>query len=683
MTHWTAVPLFGPNRWSSRSVLELHVSESSLNRSVAVRHAMVACLRSFLDSGRFTTTHRESVSNARQCLEAIAEATDTGQLWLAAARWMSAMAGVPTRCVFPHDETSARGGTAQTVAAAGQHPRFQVTPSQVTPSQPPFQTASHSESGVLPPSELGLESVRVLPMEMEEELLSRRCFELAELMLDTLHAGDEFPIALKFRELFDYADDVRLGPSSRAILDAATERGIPYHRLTSGSLVQLGEGIHQRRIWTAETDATSAIAESIASDKDLTKRLLRNVGVPVPLGRMVTSPEDAWSAAQEVGFPVVVKPRDANHQRGISIELSERDDILKAYHWAIEDGQTTDVMVEQFARGQHHRLLVVGDRLIAASRGHVETVLGDGVRSVEQLVHELNQDPRRGEAYTDPLGIVKLDAAAQIELAKQGLSIQSIPEAHRSVLIRRTGDLTTDCTEEVHPATARQAVLAARVIGLDVAGLDVLALDIGQPLHGQRGAVVEVNAGPSLTPHVVPLFGKPRPVGAAIIDLLFPGHRTSRIEIVGVLAGTHREDALQAIEIVIDRPEWDGLHVGVLDKAEVAVDGECIELGDIDSRARAAALLGNPGVDCLVLSIDPLEMVRLGSPVPRIDRLVVTSAGAMHWLAHGEDAFWATLQHALSRHAKLEFGALPMELQRAILEKLARNRNRDDGIMGA
>jgi cyanophycin synthetase len=164
-------------------------------------------------------------------------------------------------------------------------------------------------------------------MEMEEELLSRRCFELALEMIETVERGDVFPIALKFRELFDYADDVRLGPSSRAILVAAIDRGIPYYRMTNGSLVQLGEGIHQRRIWTAETDATSAIAESIAGDKDLTKRLLRNVGVPVPLGRMVTGPEDAWAAAKEVGFPVVVKPRDANHQRGISIELTEQEEI--------------------------------------------------------------------------------------------------------------------------------------------------------------------------------------------------------------------------------------------------------------------------------------------------------------------------------------------------------------------
>ncbi|MFM7927207.1 MAG: acetate--CoA ligase family protein, partial [Pirellula sp.] len=244
------------------------------------------------------------------------------------------------------------------------------------------------------------ESQWVLPLEMEEELLSCKCFTLANELIEACQRGEQYPIASKFRELFDYADDVRLGPSSLAILDAAQARGIPYYRLTNRSLCQLGEGKYQRRIWTAETDATSAIAESIASDKDLTKRLLRNVGVPVPLGRLVSSPQDAWAAAQEVGLPVVVKPKDANHQRGISIELTEQSEIMKAYDWAIEDGQTSDVMVEQFARGQHHRLLVVGHRMVAASRGHFETVTGDGQSTIEQLVHILNQDPKRGEAYT-------------------------------------------------------------------------------------------------------------------------------------------------------------------------------------------------------------------------------------------------------------------------------------------
>jgi len=627
MTTWTTVPLFGPNRWSSRSVLELHAPLESHHKSIASRGSVSECLTTFLDGGRFTSTHPLSIPCARQAITAMQRAEDFSSLWLAVAEWMSAMSGVPTKQLSP----------------------------LVVPTPSPDQV--------------------LLPLEMEEELLSQRCFELAWEMLAELDRGEDYPIATKFRELFDYADDVRLGPSSRAILDAAVERGIPSYRLSNGSLVQLGEGIHQRRIWTAETDATSAIAESIASDKDLTKRLLRNVGVPVPLGRMVTSPEDAWAAAQEVGFPVVVKPCDANHQRGVSIELTEREEIEKAYHWAIEAGETTDILVEQFARGQHHRLLVVGDRMVAASRGHTETVVGDGQHTVAELVKKVNEDPRRGEAYTDPLGIVLLNATARIELSKQGLTVDSIPERDRRVLIQRTGDLTTDCTDAVHPVTAQQAVLAARIVGLDVAGLDVLATDISQPLAPQRGAVVEVNAGPSLTPHVAPLFGNPQPVGNAILELLFPSNRTSRIELIGLLGSSDAHEQSAALKQLLARPEWNGQCIGVLPHEDILVDGQRIPLGSQSWRVRAQAVLGHPSVEVMIVVIDPASFQQFGSPVPRLDRVVFTEAGASEWTALGGIGFWNTLQHALSPHAKLEFGAMAMELQKNVLHHLRRTHS--------
>jgi cyanophycin synthetase len=422
--------------------------------------------------------------------------------------------------------------------------------------------------------------------------------------------------------------------------------------MTSGSLCQLGEGVHQRRIWTAETDATSAIAESIASDKDLTKRLLRNVGVPVPLGRLVTSPDDAWKAALEVGLPVVVKPKDANHQRGISIELTERNEVEKAYHWAIEDGQTQEVMVEQFARGQHHRLLVVGNRLIAAARGHWETVRGDGISTIHQLVEQLNEDPRRGEAYTDPLGVLKLDAAAKIELAKQGLEVESVPIADREVLVRRTGDLTTDCTEEVHPLTASQAVLAAKMIGLDIAGLDVLAEDISKPLRDQRGAVVEVNAGPSLGPHVLPLFGKPRPVGKAILEMLFPNNLTGTIPIDGLCATSDPDDWNERVsQWLLKRPTElalkPGQFVAAVTPRNIQVGDQPIDLGDANLRTRCLAVLSNPCVAAMLVVLPPRELLTHGLPVQRLDRIQVT-ADAIDEVrqASSEDLWQSVLNHS-------------------------------------
>ncbi|MBM3964449.1 MAG: cyanophycin synthetase [Planctomycetes bacterium] len=632
MTWWKTVALLGPNRWSARNILEAHTDGARYGQPPHGALSIAQTLRDFLDSGRYTTTHPASVSVAYDALSRIESAATYGKLWLAVSQWMSAMSGVPSvpfaAWVTPHDATMATPSTAN-----------------------PYSGATQFDC--------------VIALEMEEELLSRRCYEMAEQLIAATVAGEPYPIPTKFRELFDYADDVRLGPSSRAILDAAIARGIPFYRLTSGSLVQLGEGCNYRRIWTAETDATSAIAESIASDKDLTKRLLRNVGVPVPLGRMVAGPDDAWVAAQEVGMPVVVKPRDANHQRGISIELTQEAEIFKAYHWAIEDGQTKEVMVEQFARGQHHRLLVVGDRMVAASRGHFETITGDGVKSVEQLVFELNQDPRRGEAYTDPLGVLKLDAAAQIELSKQDLTIASIPERGRVVLIRRTGDLTTDCTDEVHPETARQAALAARVVGLDVAGLDVLAVDISKPLVGQRGAVVEVNAGPSLTPHVAPLFGKPREVGAAIVEMLFPEHHCGRIPIAGVLDINAGGDRSVPFAQALSSLGWDRNSTGIVPARNVWLGDECIELGRLDYHDRAKALLGNPAVQALVFLIDPDYVITHGFPVPRIDHLWISSAGAEQYHSDAWDQLWSAIRNTLIPEAQvaLESSTHPASVQ--------------------
>jgi cyanophycin synthetase len=614
--------------------LELHVvpdlacqpAPAALSRNAA------DVLKDFLDSGNYTTTHPQSVDVATRVLDEIRSASTRSELWGALAHWMTAMAGVPSRFLSPPSFKS-----------ASSFPSF------------PSSSSSSSSSSFSP----------IAALEMEEELLSHRAFDMARQIIEALESRTEFPIAVKFRELFDYADDVRLGPSSRAILEAATERGIPYYRMTSGSLCQLGEGRWQRRIWTAETDATSAIAESIASDKDLTKRLLRNVGVPIPLGRMVTSPEDAWAAAQEVGFPVVVKPRNANHQRGISIELTEQEEILRAYHWAIEDGQTQDVMVEQFARGQHHRLLVVGDSLVAASRGHVETVTGDAIHTVEQLVHRLNQDPRRGEAYTDPLGVVKMVAATHIELAKQGLTADSIPEEGRVVLVQRTGDLTTDCTEVVHSETARQAVLAARVVGLDIAGLDVLAEDISRPLAQQRGAVVEVNAGPSLSPHVAPLFGEPRPVGRAIIDMLFPAGRQARIPITCIVA-PQLPAALGRLAEWHEQTSATHATAGSVGADGIQVGSEWIPLPEAAIPSRVQSLLSHPHLDAMGVACELKSLADQACPVPRIDRLIIVSPPEGRESSMVCDDAWRTIGHAIHPTTEIDWNNTPDPLRIAI-----------------
>lgn len=344
-----------------------------------------------------------------------------------------------------------------------------------------------------------------------------------------------FDVTARVQHLKALIDRHALGPSTASIVDAATQRRIPSIRLTSGNLVQLGYGSRQRRIWTAETDKTSAIAEGISRDKDLTKRLLAACGVPIPEGQVVNSPEEAWDAAQDIGLPVVVKPSDANHGRGVSLDLQTREAVEAAY--TLADAEGSDVIVERFIRGTEHRVLVVGNRVVAAARGEQATITGDGRQTVMALIDsQINTDPRRGEEEEYPLDTIRLpeNSLVMLELARQGLTPDSVPEAGREVLVQRTGVMTHDITDEVHPEVAEMAALAARVVGLDIAGVDLVASDISRPLDAQGGAIVEVNAGPGLLMHLKPAVGKPRPVGEAIVQHLFDLRDDGRIPVVGI-----------------------------------------------------------------------------------------------------------------------------------------------------
>lgn len=367
------------------------------------------------------------------------------------------------------------------------------------------------------------------------ETVTRAALTYARDLIMAAIEDRPFDVDAALDTLHDLVDRHCLGPSTAAIVNAADDRDIPAIRLSeSANLVQLGFGRRQRRIWTAETDATSAIAESISRDKSLTKSLLAACGLPVPEGRLVDSAEDAWEAAEDIGLPVVVKPDDGNHGRGVFIDLKTREQVTAAYAVAVDEG--SGVIVEKSISGAEHRLLVVGDRLIAANRSDQVSVTGDGQQTVAELIEsQINSDPRRGPSESHPLSNIRIDTAAQLELDRQGYSADSIPEAGLTVLVRRTANHAFDVTDDVHPETAVQAALAARIVGLDIAGIDLVAKDIRRPLAEQGGALVEVNAGPSLLMHLKPAVGVPRPVGEAIIEHLFPEPGDDgRIPVIGI-----------------------------------------------------------------------------------------------------------------------------------------------------
>ncbi|MFA7505922.1 MAG: ATP-grasp domain-containing protein, partial [Burkholderiaceae bacterium] len=343
--------------------------------------------------------------------------------------------------------------------------------------------------------------------------------EARELLMAAIE-DRPFDVDEAVERLRQLADRHCLGPSTACIVDAAVARRIPTIRMNDGNLVQIGHGANQRRIWTAETDRTSAIAETISRDKDLSKRLLASCGVPVPEGRLVSDVGEAWEAAEAIGLPVVVKPVDGNHGRGVFTCLDKRDEIEAAWRVAAEEG--SGVIIERFVPGNEHRLLVVGDRVVAAARGETASVVGDGRGTVLELIAaQLNSDPRRGHTENHPLNPVGIDSPARLELLRQGLAPESVPAAGREVLIQRNGNVAFDVTDRIHPEVARVAALAARVIGLDIAGIDLVVADIGKPLAEQAGAIVEVNAGPGLLMHLRPAEGTPRPVGEAIVEHLF------------------------------------------------------------------------------------------------------------------------------------------------------------------
>jgi cyanophycin synthetase len=432
-----------------------------------------------------------------------------------------------------------------------------------------------------------------------------------------------FDVAAAVAAVREVVENTWLGPSTAAIVAAATVRGIPHLRLNDGNLVQLGQGARQHRIWTAETDRTGAIAEGIARDKDLTKQLLKAVGVPVPEGQVVASPAEAWEAAQDIGLPVVVKPGDGNHGRGVTLDLSEREHIEAA--WAVADRHGSEVLVERYIPGLEHRLLVVAGRVVAAARGETAWVTGDGVHSVQALVDlQINSDPRRGTTEDHPLTRLELDdAGIASDLARQGLGAEAVPDAGRRVLIQRNGNVSIDCTDEMHPEVAFQVALAARTLGLDIAGVDLVAEDIGRPLHEQGAAVVEVNAGPGLLMHLKPAVGQPRPVGQVIVDALFDPQLSGagRIPLVGV-AGT-RSTALVARATAFLLGLASG-PVGLGSSEGIWLGCRRIEPAGRDYWEQCQRLLMNRDIQGLVIETTPALILDRGLPYDRCLVGVVT-----------------------------------------------------------
>ncbi|MGV3652619.1 MAG: cyanophycin synthetase [Noviherbaspirillum sp.] len=461
-----------------------------------------------------------------------------------------------------------------------------------------------------------------------EEAVGRLALDLAQQLCRSAQDDTPFDLAGALASLRTLDEDVRLGPSTGSIVDAAAARNIPYRRLTDGSLVQFGWGSRQRRIQAAELDRTSAIAEAIAQDKELTKKMLAAAGVPVPLGRPVADAADAWAAAQEIGLPVVVKPKDGNQGKGVTVNVATEAHMHTAYAAARE--YRDEIMVERYLPGNDFRLLVVGNKLVAAARRDPPHVIGDGERTVRELVEQVNRDPRRGDGHATPLSRIRLDEIAINRLAQQGLDADSVPPLGQRVILRNnanlsTGGTATDVTDDVHPAIAASAVAAAQMVGLDICGVDMVCDSVLEPMETQGGGIVEVNAAPGLRMHLSPSFGKGRPVGEAIINTMFGEGEDGRIPVVAV-TGTNGKTT--TVRLIAHLLAGSGLTVGMTNTDGVYIGKRQIDSGDCSGPRSARSVLMHPDVDAAVLETARGGILREGLAFDRCQVAVVTNIGS-------------------------------------------------------
>jgi cyanophycin synthetase len=428
------------------------------------------------------------------------------------------------------------------------------------------------------------------------------------------------------------AERLAFGPSTQALVDEAIARDIPVLRLDRYSLVQLGQGVHQQRIRATMTSKTSGIAVDVASDKSLTNQLLSAAGLPVPRAEVVETADEAVAAAGRLGYPVVVKPLDGNHGRGVGLDLRDEDAVRGHFPEARRQSRGGDVVVESFITGNDYRVLVIGGKLAAVAQRVPASVTGDGERTIRQLVEAANADPRRGIGHEKVLTRIKVDDAAAAIVAEQGFDLDDVPPAGAWVKLALTGNMSTggtsiDRTMEAHPDNVEIAETAARVVGLDIAGIDFICPDITEPVRETGGGIVEVNAAPGFRMHTHPTEGEPQYVAKPVLDLLFPPGTPARIPIVAVTGTNGKTTTVRMIAHVF---KLMGRRVGMTSTDGIVIDGRLAKKGDMSGPKSAQMVLQNPTVDMAVFEVARGGIVREGLGYDRNDVAVVTNVTGDH-----------------------------------------------------
>jgi cyanophycin synthetase len=454
-----------------------------------------------------------------------------------------------------------------------------------------------------------------------------------------VEADPEFDFDDELEAFILRAERTAFGPSTQAIIDEAVSRDIPWLRLNQHSLVQLGQGVHAKRIRATMTSATSAIAVDVASDKDLTTRLLGAAGLPVPRQESVRNADQAARAAERIGFPVVVKPLDGNHGRGVCLDLGDADAVRDAFPIAADQSRRGVVVVESFVVGKDYRCLIIDGRMAAIAERVPASVAGDGRSTVQQLVDLTNADPRRGVGHEKVLTRIKVDDTAIEVLAGQGHTLESVPAEGETVKLALTGNMSTggisiDRTFEAHPENVEIAEEAARMIGLDIAGIDFICPDITEPVRETGGAICEVNAAPGFRMHTHPTIGEPQFIAKPVVDMLFPPGATARIPIVAVTGTNGKTTTARMISHIF---KGMGRKVGMTSTDGVIIDERLLIRADASGPRSARMVLQNPRVDFAVFEVARGGILREGLGYERNDVAVVLNVQPDHLGLRGID----------------------------------------------
>jgi cyanophycin synthetase len=466
-----------------------------------------------------------------------------------------------------------------------------------------------------------------------EETVGLAAGRLAVRIVNHLVEPDPaFDYVKEFEQLVLLAERAAFGPSTQALLDEAALRDIPSIRLNEQSLVQLGHGVHQKRIRATMTNQTSSLGVDIASDKKLTNTLLAGTGVPVPRSQVVRSADETVAAATRIGFPVAVKPLDGNHGRGVALNLANAEAVRNGYALARRESRHGGVVVESFLTGNDYRCLVVGGVLRAVAQRVPAHVVGDGEHPLAELVELTNADPRRGIGHEKVLTRIKVDEEAITYAREQGFELTDVPPRGVRVFLKRTGNMSTggisiDRTEEIHPDNAELAELAARVVGLDIAGIDFICPDISVPVRDTGGGIVEVNAAPGFRMHTHPTEGEAQYVAKPVIDMLFPPGSPSRIPIVAVTGSNGKTTTARMIAHIM---KGMGRKVGMTSTDGIFVDGRAVRRGDMSGPKSASTVLQNPTVDFAVFEVARGGILREGLGYQRNDVAVVLNVTGDH-----------------------------------------------------